>query len=560
MALKADIAMSNMCFDSSVHPFSSGPHRQGSGLVAEWASRRVSMVSGVLRRIAPLSALCIAAALSLGGSAAWADGGPFDFYRITPTIAPCRVFDSRLPADAPPLSGNVPRIIQVTGVCGVPASALAVAVNLTVVNPTGGGNLVVYGGASEPATSNLNFRPGVTAANNAIVELAVDGTITAKARMGVPGTVDLIVDVSGYFQVEGPVLTPGGATATFTEDGPAVVVDPGITVTDMASPNLVSATVTITNPLDGAAEVLAATSCAGLTVTPGLNSLSITGTQPLATYETCLQSVTYQNTSQDPDITPRSLSYSADDGTSTGGTTETVNVTASNDAPVVTTTAGTTSFTEDGGPVVVDSGVMVSDADDTNLVSATVSLVSAPDGAAEVLNATNCGALTVAPGNPLAISGTATVAVYQTCLQSVTYDNSSQSPDLTNRTVSFVADDGTAASSPATKTVSVAAANDAPVVTTTVGTTVFTEGGGPVVVDSGVTVSDADNTNLASATVSLVSAPDGAAEVLNATNCGALTVAPGNPLAISGTATVAVYQTCLQSVTYDNTSQNPDTA
>src|SRR5215210_7799076 len=355
MALKADIAMSNMCFDSSVHPFSSGPHRQGSGLVAEWASRRVSMVSSVLRRIAPLFVLCFAATLWQGGSAAWADGGPFDFYRITPTIAPCRVFDSRLPADAPPLSGNVPRTIQVTGVCGVPASAQAVAVNLTVVKPTGGGYLIVYG-VSEPSTSNLNFSPGVTTANNAIVELAANGTITAKASEA-SGTFDLIVDVSGYFQAEGPVLTPGGATATFAEDGPAVAVDPGITVTDMASPNLVSATVTITNPLNGAAEVLAATSCAGLTVTPGLNSLSITGNQPLATYETCLQSVTYQNTSQDPGTTLRSLSYSAYVLLKTAGTTETVNITESNDAPVVTTTAGTTSFTEDGGPVVVDSGV-----------------------------------------------------------------------------------------------------------------------------------------------------------------------------------------------------------
>ncbi len=62
------------------------------------------------------------------------------------------------------------------------------------------------------------------------------------------------------------------------------MIDNALTVTDTDGTDLESATVTITNPQDGAAEVLGATGCAGLAVAPGLNSLSITGTQPLATY------------------------------------------------------------------------------------------------------------------------------------------------------------------------------------------------------------------------------------------------------------------------------------
>src|SRR6185503_20333407 len=88
------------------------------------------------------------------------------------------------------------------------------------------------------------------------------------------------------------VVTTAGNTA-FVEDGGAVVVDSGVTVVDPDSANLASALVTITNPQDGALETLAGPSCAGLTVTPGVNILTITGSQPVATYQTCLQSVTY---------------------------------------------------------------------------------------------------------------------------------------------------------------------------------------------------------------------------------------------------------------------------
>jgi hypothetical protein len=231
--------------------------------------------------------------------------------------------------------------------------------------------------------------------------------------------------------------------------------------------------------------------------------------------------VNYNNTSQSPNTANRTINFVVNDGDVNSNTaSKTVSVTAANDAPVVTTTAGITGFTEDGGPVVVDSGVTVTDADDVNLESATVSLASAPVGGAEVLNATSCAGLTVTPGNPLTISGSQPLATYQTCLQSVTYNNTSQSPNTTNRTVNFVVNDGDNNSNTAGKTVSVTAVNDAPVVTTTAGVTSFTEDGGPVVIDSGVTVTDVDDVNLESAVVSLPVAPDGPAEVLAATSCG----------------------------------------
>ncbi len=328
---------------------------------------------------------------------------------------------------------------------------------------------------------------------------------------------------------DAPVVTTSGGSTAFTEDGGPVAVDAALTATDVDNANLVSAAVTITNPQDGALETLATTACGGLSVTPGLNTLSIAGTQPKATYQTCLQSVTFDDSSNDPGTTPRVVSFVVDDG-ALGSTpaTKTVTVTAVNDAPVVTTTATTTPFTEDGGAVVVDGGVTVSDVDDTNLASATVTITNPQDGAAETLAATGCPGLTTTPSlNTLSITGSQSLATYQSCLQSVTYDNSSQDPGTTSRTISFVANDGTSSSAPASKTVSVTAVNDAPTVTTSGGTVTFTEDQPAVAVDSGVVVADVDNANLASATVTITNPQDGAAETLGATSCGGLDGDPG---------------------------------
>src|SRR6185503_8586146 len=181
-----------------------------------------------------------------------------------------------------------------------------------------------------------------------------------------------------------------------------------------------------------------------------------------------------------PDTTSRVISFVANDGAlSSTPANKTVTITAVNSAPVVTTTAGTTAFVEDAGPVVVDSGVTVTDVDSTNLASATVTITNVQDAGLEGLAATACGAFTVGgSGTPtLTITGSQTPATYQTCLASVTYNNSSNTPNPTTRVISFVANDGAASSTPATKNVSVTGANDAPIVVTTAGNTAFVEDG-----------------------------------------------------------------------------------
>ena len=99
------------------------------------------------------------------------------------------------------LTSAAPRTLTIAGTCGIPATARAVAINLTVVGATGPGYVTLWrSGTPQPVTSSINFPFGTTRSNNAIVDLASGGTLDAQASVGGSGTVQLVIDVSGYFQ------------------------------------------------------------------------------------------------------------------------------------------------------------------------------------------------------------------------------------------------------------------------------------------------------------------------------------------------------------------------
>jgi len=98
--------------------------------------------------------------------------------------------------------------VQITG-SAVPTGSRAVAVNLTVVNHSAGGTYVTAypAGGAVPRASNINQRgPGV-ATNLVIVQLGAGGAISV---FNAAGTVDVIIDVQGYFAApSGSGTVPG---------------------------------------------------------------------------------------------------------------------------------------------------------------------------------------------------------------------------------------------------------------------------------------------------------------------------------------------------------------
>jgi uncharacterized repeat protein (TIGR01451 family) len=131
------------------------------------------------------------------------------------TVTPCRVADTRRPAGpsgGPALAANAARTFPVVGLCGIPSTATAVAINVTVVDETDSGHLRLYpAGGAPPNSSTINFAAGKTRANNAVVPLGVGGQISVGCYMpsGSRGQTHFVFDVNGFFaagQVN-PVIT-----------------------------------------------------------------------------------------------------------------------------------------------------------------------------------------------------------------------------------------------------------------------------------------------------------------------------------------------------------------
>ena len=148
----------------------------------------------------------------------------------------------------------------------------------------------------------------------------------------------------------------------------------------------------------------------------------------------------------------------------------------------------------------------MSDPDDVDLEGATVEItanyVNGEDtlgfvdqlGIMGSFNATN-GILT--------LTGTSSIANYQTALRNVTYENKSEDPCAATRTVEFKVDDGEVQSDPFGRDINVIPINDKPTITGSGTAIAYTEGQGPVAIDPVILVDDVDNTNLASATVAI---------------------------------------------------------
>ena len=118
------------------------------------------------------------------------------------TLTPCRAADTRAsngPLGGPALSAGQTRAFTLTGVCGVPATAKGISLNITSADATRVGNLRLYPGTEPPPLSNaISFVPNKNRANNVTVGLT--GGVVSVLNEQPTGTVNLIIDINGYYQ------------------------------------------------------------------------------------------------------------------------------------------------------------------------------------------------------------------------------------------------------------------------------------------------------------------------------------------------------------------------
>jgi hypothetical protein len=148
------------------------------------------------------------------------------------TVAPCRVLDTRTPANgsiyaagspfgSPYIAAGTVRTIPIpasTNCPGVPANAAAYSLNLTVQPRTPNqGYLTVWPtGMAQPNVSAVSFsNPAVVLAAAGIVPAGANGAINATGTQDL----DLIVDINGYF------VPPTTGTLQFYPLAPCRVLD-----------------------------------------------------------------------------------------------------------------------------------------------------------------------------------------------------------------------------------------------------------------------------------------------------------------------------------------------
>jgi hypothetical protein len=119
------------------------------------------------------------------------------------TVTPCRAVDTRNPTGpygGPALAADSDRTFALGGQCGIPTTATAVFLNLTVTQASAAGVLRLYpGGTPLSVASAINYRAGQTRANNETSPLGSSGSLAVHCDQP-SGNVQVIIDVNGYFQ------------------------------------------------------------------------------------------------------------------------------------------------------------------------------------------------------------------------------------------------------------------------------------------------------------------------------------------------------------------------
>lgn len=316
------------------------------------------------------------------------------------------------------VSGNGTSTLVLTGSTADIDAFLNVSTNIEYLHTSTDAN----GIAADTLTLVLNDGGNFGLGGGADVSLGM-ATIDILAINDAP-TLDLDGDDSS-----------GGAgpnyITSFTENlGPVLIADIDAVLGDVDSPNLASISVTIMNQIDGAAEVLAANTM-GTSISANYNSgtgvLTLNGSESRANYEQVLKTITYNNTSENPDTTIRTLRTIANDGVANSNPAISLFlINAVNDEQVLATNDGATVAEGSLANIITTAMLQTTDVDNSN-AEVVYTLDSLPGFGTLYRN-----------GSPLSIASTFTQADVDLGL--ITYDHDGS--QVSNDSFSFTVDDG----------------------------------------------------------------------------------------------------------------------
>jgi hypothetical protein len=443
---------------------------------------------------------------------------------------------------------------------------------------------------------------------------------------------------------DGPSLTLPSAALDYDENDSATPIDAGATVTDDDSLNFDTGSLTVSLTTNGTSNDQLAVQDSG---TPGtgievsgstvsfdgdaiatitgngangadLTMVLDTGFATPTSVQALVRAITYANSSEDPSGLSRTATFTITDGDTgtSGGITQTINVAPENDDPSLALPGSALNYGEGDPAKQIDSSGTVSDDDSADMNGGALTVSTSVNGTSnDQLGVEDSGT----PGTGIEVSGStvsfdgstigmidgtddgvngndltvnfttasATPAAVQALVRAITYANSSMSPSTLARTVSFAVTDGdTGTSSVETQTVNVGASNDDPSISLPSSPATFTEGGGPIVIDSAALVSDPDGLDFDTATLTVAitmnNSDDDRLGIQHEGNASGEVGVSGSTVSFGGTpvgtfsggskaisalvitfntsATESAVRQITRNITFDNVSLNPSSA
>ncbi|MGN7614629.1 Ig-like domain-containing protein, partial [Magnetococcales bacterium HHB-1] len=199
-----------------------------------------------------------------------------------------------------------------------------------------------------------------------------------------------------------------------------------------------------------------------------LNGVDVTVDQAIYLSDINAGNLTYTSALNGSGINYDSMQFKVSDGNSYGLGTYTLTVDVANAlAPVLSNSTGDGSliYTENDSSTDINPALEITDSDSANLTGAIVTIQNYVDGE-DTLGFSDQNGITGSwdsTNGVMTLSGTTTVANYQTALRSVTYVNSSENPSTTSRLIDFaVTDSESNVSGSLTSEVTITAVNDLP--------------------------------------------------------------------------------------------------
>jgi hypothetical protein len=348
-------------------------------------------------------------------------------------------------------------------------------------------------------------------------------------------------------------------------------ISSGVAVTDPDSDSMVGATVQIGSGYQNGVDVLTFANTAKIkgTFDASTGKLTLTGNDSVSNYRSALRSVGFVSAGSNPIVGPRTILFQVNDGSSSNNLSNIMSrivIVTNRGVPLLSgVPASTLAYQEKDAATSIAPTIAVVDADSVVLSGATIQIVGNYTPGQDRMTFVNSASVTstfdIVAGT-LTLTGTKTLAEYQTMLQSVAYSNGHNNPNTATRTVKFtVVDESANVSDSVTRDISITAVNDASVLSGIESAALTYVANTPATpISSTIAVTDPDSDSLAGATVQIGSGYQPGLDVLTFVNTskikGTFDASTGK-LTLTGGDSVSNYRSALRSVRFVSSGVNP---